>query len=159
MTRRGISNMANFYAYRLKGNNIRPCQTTERDRGGIQALLSAANGRATAHTITSPPLVSALAHKAERRLDAAGLSLKERPGACLVYRPGGPSASAYKYRAATTAVVLKRNGVGWRVDKVSRDDVVPRQTELFDLQISPNQAGIVQAKALTAFNVTEEGTN
>jgi hypothetical protein len=150
--------MPNFYAYRLKGDSIRPCQTTERDIDGLQVLLSAANGRATAHTITSPPLVSALAHKAERRLDAAGLSLKERPGACLVYRPGGPTASAYRYRAATTAVVLKRNGVGWRVDKVSRDDVVPRQAAIFELQISPTQAGIVQAKALDAFTVYG-GTN
>lgn len=145
--------MANIYAYRLKGSTDRPCQTTERDRDGLQALLSAANGRATAHTITSPPLVSALAHKAERQLDAAGLSLKERPGACLVYRPGGPSASAYKYRAATTAVVLQRNGVGWRLVKASRDEVVPRQPALFDLQISRTQAGIVQAKALAAFTV------
>tara|TARA_R110000868_G_scaffold190781_1_gene434609 strand:+ start:1642 stop:2103 length:462 start_codon:yes stop_codon:yes gene_type:complete len=145
--------MPNIYAMRLSGDKSQICGTTQADREAIHAMLHAANGKAQAHTINYSSIVSALARRAENMLDAAGLRQRDRIGARLAYRPSGPSASAYKYRAATTAITLVRNSVGWRVLGIGRTDIWPRAPELFDLHISQGQAVAVQANALRPFSV------
>jgi len=148
--------VANIYAYRLRGDVSAICKTTQADRESIHAMLHAANGLATAHTINHASLVSALAHRAEKQLGESGLSLKDRVGARLIARPGGPSKSAYKYRAATTRVEMVRNGVGWKITAVDRVEVYPRQAEAFALSISQTQAATIQERALLPYIVNEE---
>lgn len=93
--------------------------------GGIEAALAEANGRATAHTITSDRSVEVLAQLAEQHALDLGALKKGFKGARLIYVPAGPGeACAKKARSVvTTCVTLERAASAWAlvdVEKVER---------------------------------------
>lgn len=121
----------------------------------IQPALDAANGKATAHTVTDAMDVVHLARRAEAQLADAGLPKAFRKGAILHYRPAGPAANAYKYKAQTTRLTIERRGTAWYLTSVERDELYPKQAELFSICIAPDQAETIRKAAIRPFVVTE----
>lgn len=84
------------------------------------------NGRATAFTLSSRNILD-LAADSEMWLDRHDMSKKSRVGVSVFHRPAGPSASSYKYRVATTEVVIVRRTSGWVLSEIKRGSVNPKQ--------------------------------
>ena len=122
----------------------------------INAALDAANGKATSHTIRSAATICNIADDAEARLSA--LPKSERKGATLVHIPAGPSASAYKYAAATTRIVIERRATGWFLISAERAEVYPRAAQRTAMTISPAQRDEIARRAVSEFNIRQEVT-
>lgn len=106
---------------------------TIENQAKIQAALDAVNGRARSFAITSGYAVINLGQKAEQALERQGVAKSNRAGAVLYYLPAGPSASAYRYAAASTRLVLLRRTSGWYLVSATADTVYPRGDERFEL--------------------------
>ena len=119
----------------------------------IEDALRGVNGKAERHAITLFTEVESIARQAESLLDARGVTQKNRVGAVVEHRPGGPSANSYKYAAATTTVRLVRVGDGWRFDRANRSEVYPKQPELFRLTISEAARDDIMRAALDGIAV------
>ena len=121
----------------------------------LDPALEAVNGKATARTIHSYRSIIAVAARAEAQLADAGLPKAFRKGASLHYRPAGPAANAYKYKAQTTRLTIERRGTAWYLTSVERDELYPKQAELFSICIAPDQAETIRKAAIRPFVVTE----
>ena len=133
-----------------------PIKITLANAAKINAALDAANGKATSHTIRACSEVIAIADDAEARLSV--LPKSERKGATLVHIPAGPSASAYKYAAATTRIVIERRATGWFLLGAERVEVYPRATQRDIMTISPAQRDEIARRAVSGFNIRQEVT-
>lgn len=98
------------------------------NREKINAMLAKANGKASAFVISAGDIIK-LADEAEAMLADRGVPKALRPGCAYSYTPAGPSASAYKYAAASTHVRLQRRSGDWYLVEARRQDVWPRQKE------------------------------
>lgn len=123
------------------------------DVAAVNAALAAVNGKATAHTITSPEWVKALANDTEKLLEGRGLAKAERNGTTLTYTPMGPSANKYKYAATSTRITLQRGSKEWYLTNVERVDVWPKNPERNIINISKAQADMIMAASLKQFTV------
>lgn len=83
--------------------------------------LAAANGDARAHTYDVRALL-AVADRAEKQLDALGLTQAQRAGAVVHCVSGGSVSSGYKYSRALTRATLTRTSGGWWLIAASRVD-------------------------------------
>lgn len=84
----------------------------------IIAALDAAQGRATARTISPEDLV-AHAAEAEKQMETAGVPKALRRGATLRILPARV-ANSYKYAAEGTRATLERGSTGWFLTSASR---------------------------------------
>ena len=128
-----------------------PIKITAANAAKIGAALDAANGKATSHTVRSWVLVDTIAEAAESRL--AALPKAQRAGATLAHTPAGPSASAYKYAAQTTRIVLERRATGWFLISAERAEVYPRAQQRDTMTISPAQRDEIARRAVAEFNI------
>jgi hypothetical protein len=72
----------------------------------MQSVLDAANGRATAHTLTDPSAVRRIAREAEAVLADLGLPPAHRRGARAEYVSGKGLPNAYRYKGVATRLVF-----------------------------------------------------
>lgn len=79
-----------------------------------------------------------------------------RKGASLTFRPAGPSASAYKYRAITTLIVIERRATGWFLVNVQRDEVFAKQGGIYAMRITPEQRDEIARRAVEDFIVVSD---
>jgi len=128
-----------------------PIKITAANAAKINAALDAVNGKATSHTIRSWVLVDSIAEAAESRL--AALPKAQRAGATLAHIPAGPSASADKYAAQTTRIVLERRATGWFLISAARAEVYPRAPQRDVMTISPAQRDEIARRAVAEFNI------
>ena len=122
----------------------------------INAMLNAANGRATSHTVRCAGYVIAIADDAEARL--AALPKAERAGATLVHTPAGPWASAFKYAAQTTRLFMHRRATGWFLISAERAAVYPRAPQRDVMTISTDQRDEIARRAVAEYNIRQEET-
>jgi hypothetical protein len=120
----------------------------------IVDALANVNGRVTAFALTSAELVRDVVRLAELRLASNRVPLADRGGAMMTYRPAGPAARSYKYRAASTEIKLRR-GTGksavWHLEDVSRVDVYPGASEKILLTITDRAMRNVIKRSLADF--------
>lgn len=119
------------------------------DTQAIKAALEAANGKATAFTLTTADELLEVAERADELL-ADVLTKALRPGAEVVFQPAGPGKS-YKHPATTTMVHLKLTARGWVLTRAYRSDTWPGACEYFDLQLTDKQHQIAAARVLAQF--------
>lgn len=124
-------------------------------RPPVEAALEAVNGKALSFTIAAFAEVIEIALEAEERLAAKGIKKANRVGTVVKYRPAGPSANGYRYAAATTFLTLERTTGGWWLTAVERDTVQPKQSECFDLIITPAAHDDVIRAAMAGLRVAE----
>ena len=117
---------------------------------------NAANGRATSHTVRCAGDVIAIADDAEARL--AALPKAERAGATLVHTPAGPWASAFKYAAQSTRLIMERRSTGWFLIIAERVEVYPRAPQRDAMTISGAQRDEIARRAVAEFNIRQEVT-
>lgn len=125
----------------------------------IEAALDAENGKALAFTISTPPTVIEIAASAERYLISNNVAESDRNGAVATYRPGGPSANAYKNSAISTEITLKRAAGVWSLIAVDRVDVYPRNPPKFRVTISDRATRNGVKRWLAAFGRTSLPTD
>jgi len=128
-----------------------PIKITADNAAKINAALDAANGKATSHTIRACSDVIAIAEAAESRLSA--LPKADRKGATLAHTPAGPSASAYKYAAQTTRILIERRATGWFLISADRAEVYPRAPQRDVMTISTYQRDEIARRAVAEFNI------
>ena len=133
-----------------------PIKIAMNNAAKIWSALDAANGKAKSHTIRSAATVCDIAADAESMLSA--LPKADRKGATLVHIPAGPSASAYKYAAATTRIVIERRATGWFLISAERAEVYPRAAQRTAMTISPAQRDEIARRAVSEFNIRQEVT-
>ena len=119
----------------------------------ITNALRAVNGKAASFAITDPVAVVNVAERAEALLTKRGVTKANRKGARVVFCPAGPSASAYKYGAKSTQIVLERNSQGWRLVEVTETKVYPRSGERFGLTVSEAAAADITRHAFDGIHV------
>jgi hypothetical protein len=118
----------------------------------IESALAAVNGKAVQFTIRSASEVIAAAELIDARL--AMLPKKDRVGASGGYIGAGPSAKAYKYRAVTTSLLIKRFASGWFMISAARSDVYPGDnTPSIFITITPTQCEQIKARSVVGFHV------
>ena len=121
----------------------------------IERALAEVNGLAKTHTLTHAYQIQAVTKEAEAAFDRAGLPLKDRKGARLVYIPAGPGkAYARKSREVVSTVVrLDRGAKGWFLTSANRTELWATSARRFCLTIDGEQAEVVKRKALEPFVV------
>ncbi len=112
------------------------CALIDSKTSAINAALDKVNGKAVSHTINTYAGVAMIADRAEKLLDARGVTQKGRVGTTVIHTPSGPGASSYKYAAVSTTIYLKRVADGWRLTGVERSSVWPKSSETFSLTVS-----------------------
>lgn len=90
---------------------------TNANAAKIEAMLAAANGRATEHVYTCGDLAD-LAISAEERLESLGIPKAMRAGAEVFAISGDRVPNAYKWARNATSVRLVRRSSGWFVASV-----------------------------------------
>lgn len=91
----------------------KPILITPANASKIEAVLNAANGRATSHTYSVYSEIEEIAQRAERLLlETVGLK-KLAPGAKFHSTSGNSVPNSYQYMRAATSVVIERRGAGW----------------------------------------------
>jgi hypothetical protein len=91
----------------------------------IREALASVNGSATAHTFTSASDIAPALAMAESELKSLGLRKTSWTGAQIIIHSQGPTASAYKYNAIGTRVILERGASGWFMVDAGRIDLRP----------------------------------
>lgn len=119
----------------------------------VQAALNAINGRAEAHAITLHSEVVAVCERVEEHLAERGVAISRMTGVEAVYRPAGPSAGAYKYRAKTTLIRIRRVADGWRLIGVESSEVHPKQGERFEIHVPQSTRDAILAHAFFGITV------
>lgn len=102
----------------------------EANKPAIESALKAVNGKASSFALTTYARLAEVAQELRSEMDADGLTLSERAGATLWYRPSGPSANKYKYSAASTMVciTMASNGKDCFLTEVRSQGVNPKQS-------------------------------
>jgi hypothetical protein len=129
----------------------KPVKIVPDNRGIIEAMLEAVNGRASSFTVTDYRVVEAVASETEKRLE--GLPKAERVGARASWHPAGPSAKRYKYRAVSTGIALERRATGWYLTGASRTEVRPNEPAKLAVYITEAQAAEIARRAVAGFIV------
>lgn len=130
-------------------------QINEKNRDKINDVLSETAGNAYAHTISVYYELEELVQRAEQKLDASGLLVKDRRSARLTFSPAGPG-SAYAKKArniTTTRVIIERGANGWLLKSVERIEKPSYQKEGWDMEITAEQAGIITAHAMSHYSI------
>jgi hypothetical protein len=91
----------------------------------IREALASVNGTATAHTFTGASDLAPGLAMAELELKRLGLRKPSWTGARVRIHSQGPTASAYKYAAIGTRVILERGATGWFMVDAGRIDLRP----------------------------------
>jgi len=125
------------------------------DKLAVYGALSAVNGRAHKFTLTATD-VTAIAARATKRLDRAGLPLAMRKGITVSYTPPGPAARAYGNMAAATKITLEYKATGWRLMAAERVYVGPCQKEQFHLQVTGAVAAEISRRAVVDLHISEK---
>lgn len=115
---------------------LKPIYLTKRE--AIEAVLTEANGRATAHTLTDGDL-RGLVVRTEKRLTASGVPKYMWRGIRVVFRPAGPGKS-YARKARyfiTTRVVLEYRASGWALVLAERAETWADAKEIFTIRVTP----------------------
>ena len=119
----------------------------------IIAALAAVNGKAERHAYTLAGEVQAVAREAESQLEALGIPKAARAGATYWSQSGSTLPNAYKYRATTTTVELKRGAGGWFLVSAHRSELQPGQRPRARLYLTPQQDAIAVAKVRAHYSV------
>jgi hypothetical protein len=93
--------------------------------GKIRDVLASVNGTASAHTFTSASDIAPGLAMAESELKSLGLRKPSWTNAQITIHSPGPTASAYRYDAIGTRVILERGASGWFMVDASRIDLRP----------------------------------
>lgn len=129
----------------------------ERLRGPVEAVLKAANGRASSFATTAYQEVLDLADRGEAALESAGIPKAHRSGARVRHTGAGPAAARYNYSTIGTGVELRRGASGvWHLLSAVRTDLYPKQGERFTVAISKAARDDVVRIALAPFTVLRE---
>lgn len=121
----------------------------------LAEALAEVNGRAKRYTYCAIE-VMALAKRAEKRLDAAGVKVKNRAYTIVTAVSGVPTSKAYARvsgKAIGTFVRLERNGTSWHVVKVARNErwCGTGASERITLDVTPTAREDIINKALEGF--------
>lgn len=119
----------------------------------IQRALDAVNGRATAHTITQPLDIQALASRAEKSLCKMGLPKKMWPRVRVTFSPSGPG-KAYMRRGrfiATTRVVIERGASGWFLTSCERRETWADAKEEYSIRVSAAAVSVMTKSVFADF--------
>lgn len=128
--------------------------TTEA-RAEVTEALRAVNGNATAFTLSTAGEVQSVLMDLVNYLDTNIVPPSDWAGVKATYRPGGPSANAYKRSAISTKITITRSGGAWYLTDVTRVDVWPRNPERLTVSISDRAARNLVRRSLKAFGRTE----
>lgn len=126
-------------------------------RGPVEAVLKAANGRASSFATATYQQVLDLADRGEAALEHAGIPKAHRAGARLQHTGAGPASTRYNYTSAGTSVELRRDASGvWHLLSAARTTLHPKQGERFTVAISKAARDDVVRIALAPFSVLRE---
>jgi hypothetical protein len=107
---------------------------SERDK--IEEALAKVNGKAKVFTLDFPGIVNVV-NRTDRIFSKFDATAKETTGATVEYRPRGPRAKSYGYRARSTAIVLKLRSGDWHLVSAIEEHVHPGQGERFKIRVKP----------------------
>lgn len=112
----------------------------EANRTAIEAALFNVNGTAVSFTVDSFDFVASVAEGALDTMSADGLTIKERSGARVKYRPAGPRASSYGYSAKSTRIEITvgSNGKDCYLTGIELCVVHPKLSELLVMELKPD---------------------
>lgn len=122
-------------------------------RSAIEGALAQVNGKAVRFAVTSHTAVFEIARRAERRLSKQGVTVKNRAGTIVTFRPHGPTAKAYRHAAKATRIMLQRNTSSWLLIGVESVEIWPRTAEAFSIKITEAAAHDIMATALDGFQI------
>jgi hypothetical protein len=121
----------------------------------LQSVLDAANGRATAHTLTDPSAVRRIAREAEAVLANLGLPPAHRRGALAEYVSGKGLPNAYRYKGVATRLVFERGAKAWFLVAAERAPAYPGDTGRDTrISISDEQERLARAAMHRTLGVT-----
>ena len=124
---------------------------TEATAISIDEVFTAINGRAASHTADHRE-VFALAAAMEAKLDALGISKKDRAGAIATGWSGGNVPSAYKYQRTVNRFQIERRSADWFLIDAKRSDIWG-SASASNLALTPKQRDIALAKFSQQFTV------
>ena len=121
----------------LRTKELEKAQLEQSILSGLISVLALVNGRAQAYTICAEMLID-LAHEFEGLLEDRGITVKNRAGAEVRFRPAGKSvAHSPMGRSITTYVVMRRVHDGWRLIHAERDYCYDNQREFMQVVVRP----------------------
>ena len=109
----------------------------------VEGVLGTVNGRATAHTFSSPLEVLHCLETAEQRRTMLGLSKRDAVGMRVHFVSGAPVANRYRWNREATHVVLQARPSGWFLEAVDSLRIGPAQGGTVAPWLTPAQAALV----------------
>lgn len=130
--------------------------TTE-NAAAIEAALKNANGKAFDHAFTTFEDVEAVAHKAEKKLEALGLPLKSRAGAKWVETSGEAVNGSYKFARKATTVHLIRRTAGWYLASAEQATIYKEGGKAQKIQVTKKQEAEIVERIRVQIDVLKDG--
>jgi len=118
---------------------MKPIKLLAANAPALAAALAAANGKATAHTYTSPMDLFSLANDAETQLDALKIKKADRRGARFYAMSGDRLPNAYKHAIRVSRVQIERRGAGWYLVALECAEIYPQGTRPHRLILTEQQ--------------------
>jgi len=130
----------------------------EANQTAIEAALKAVNGKAESFAITKYAHVAQVTRDLMARMEEDGLTLAEKAGASLWYRPSGPGANKYRYSATSTKIriVVGSNGKDCFLTSVEPSGVNPKQAEYWMISLKPESKASWLARMGAKYGVLAE---
>jgi hypothetical protein len=117
----------------------------------IKAILEKTNGRATSHTFATFSEIEAITLRAEKQLEAYGLTKKDRVGATVLAVSGEKMPNAYKYQITVNHAEFIRKASGWVLTGLTKHQQWGGGGEA--LTVTTEQAEKMIAKFKTGFRI------
>ena len=141
---------------KLKAKELEKAQLEHSITSGLTAVLAMVNGRAQAYTICAETLID-LAHEFEGLFEDRGITVKNRAGAEVHFRPAGKSVTHSPMgRSITTYVIMRRVHDGWRLIYAERDYCYDNQREFMQVVVRPCAHENMIRHATRNFSVWDE---
>jgi len=121
---------------------------TEDQKDTVMDYMKSINGRSKANVITYFVEIEKIAELAEKQLDHAHVSKKERIGCTAYWRDGGPNAKSYDYAMTVNEVSLQRYAEGWRLMQARKVEVRHRDNTAFNVCIPARYIEALKAEAV-----------
>ncbi|GGB03683.1 hypothetical protein GCM10011491_34820 [Brucella endophytica] len=125
----------------------------------VEAVLAEVNGPRASKWVADFLTVTGISAKADKKLDAAGLSASARIGAVVEFYGHVPDTKAYKYAVKTTHFKLRLFKDGWRLAHAEEAYRHPTSSRNWRVLLTDLQIYLVAKIALEGFHGIQGGAN